>query len=282
MLLSLHLQNSPLLIAVVLAFIGGLLSFASPCCVPLIPGYLGHLASTAVAPGTAPTRRGLFAHGATFVFGFSTVFTVAGIAVGQVLTNVQALQGWVRWIGGAVIILMGLHTTGLIEIPALHRTFTMHPTLPALNGDVSHVGLIASATPMPIVRDDGRIALTARRTADGWLALGRSYFVGIFFAAGWSPCVGPILTGIYGIAGTQPTNAGILFFTYSLGLGVPFLVVAFFFGHIRHGLWRLNRYYNMVSLISGLFLIFIGILLFTDTFSRLARYAPAINLPGFS
>ena len=282
MLLSVHLQNTPLFIAIVLAFIGGLLSFASPCCLPLIPGYLGHLAGTAVAPGAAPTRRDVVAHGITFVFGFSTVFTVAGIAVGQLLTNVQALQGWVRWIGGIVIILMGLHTTGLIQIPVLHRTLKMHPTLPALNGDGGQISLIASATPTPIVRDDGLLALTARRTADGWLALGRSYLVGVFFAAGWSPCVGPILTGIYGIAGAQPANAGVLFVAYSLGLGIPFLLVALLFSRLRSGLWHLNRYYNAVSLVSGLFLIAIGIMLFTDTFSRLARYAPAINLPGIS
>lgn len=282
MLLSLHLQNSPLLIAIVLAFIGGLLSFASPCCLPLIPGYLGHLASTTVTPGIAPTRRAVLGHGIAFVLGFATVFTVAGITVGQLLTSVQAAQGYVRWIGGAVIILMGLHTTGLVEISVLHRTIKMHPSLPVLTRRGQGAGIVANGSTVPIIVDDGVLALAAGRSADVWLALGRSFLVGVFFAAGWSPCVGPILTGIYGVIGTQPANGGILFFAYSLGLGVPFLVVAVFFSRIRRGLWRLNHYYNAVSLISGLFLIFIGILLFTDTFSRLARYAPAINLPGIS
>ena len=282
MLLSVHLQNTPLLIAIVLAFIGGLLSFGSPCCLPLIPGYLGHLAGTTVTPGAAPTRRAVLGHGLSFVLGFSTVFTLAGIAVGQLLTSVQAAQGYVRWIGGAVIILMGLHTTGLVEVPVLHRTIKMHLSLPALSRGGHGAGIVANASSLPLIADDGVLAVAARRTSDAWLALGRSFLVGVFFAAGWSPCVGPILTGIYGVVGTQPANGGILFFAYSLGLGVPFLMVAFFFSRIRRGLWHLNRYFNAVSLVSGLFLIFIGIMLFTDTFSRLARYAPAINLPGIS
>ncbi len=282
MILRLSLQETPLIVGMALAFIGGLLSFGSPCCLPLIPGYLGHLAGTTVTPGAAPTRRAVVGHGLSFVLGFATVFTVAGIAVGQLLTSVQAAQGYVRWIGGAVIILMGLHTTGLVEIPLLHRTIKMHPSLPRLTRGGQEASTAANAPSPPLIADDGVLAVVAHRTSDTWLALGRSYLVGVFFAAGWSPCVGPILTGIYGVVGTQPANGGILFFTYSLGLGAPFLAVAFLFGRIQRGLWHLNRYFNAVSLVSGLFLIGIGILLFTDAFSRLARYAPAINLPGIS
>lgn len=251
MLLGLRIQETPLVVGMALAFLGGLLSFASPCCLPLIPGYLGHLASTTVAPGAAPSRRAVLGHGLSFVLGFATVFTVAGIAIGQLLTSVQSAQGYVRWIGGIVVILMGLHTTGLLPIPALYRTINVFPKLPP-------------------------------GTGGAWRAPGRSFLVGVFFAAGWSPCVGPILTGIYGVVGTQPTNGGILFFVYSLGLGVPFLAMAFCFGRIRGGLRHLNRYYNAVSLVSGLFLIGIGFLLLTDTFAWLARYAPVISLPGVS
>jgi cytochrome c-type biogenesis protein len=282
MILSIRIQETPLILGMALAFIGGLLSFGSPCCLPLIPGYLGHLAGTTVTPGAAPTRRAVLGHGLSFVLGFATVFTVVGIAVGRLLTSVQAAQGYVRWVGGAVIILMGLHTTGLVEIPLLHRTITMHPRLPALTRDGRETGIVANASGVPIIADGRVLTLAARRSADAWVSLGRSFLFGVFFAAGWSPCVGPILTGIYGVVGAQPANGGLLFFAYSLGLGAPFLVVAFLFGRIRSGLWHLNRYYNAVSLVGGLFLIAIGILLFTDTFSRLARYAPAINLPGIS
>ncbi len=281
MILSIRLQETPLLVGIVLAFIGGLLSFASPCCLPLIPGYLGHLAGVAVSPEHVSARRGVLLHAIAFVLGFSTVFTVVGIAVGQVLRNVQVAQGYVRWIGGLVIILMGLHTTGLVEIPFLHRTISMHPLLPRLVPERNRLGIMAGPiSPQQRERSIGAVVFHPLRGLA--LPVLRSYLVGVFFAAGWSPCIGPILTGIYGVVGSQPANGGILFFTYSLGLGVPFLVIGLLFHRLRGGLWRLNRYYNAVSLVSGLFLIMIGIMLFTDTFSRLARFAPVINLPGVS
>ena len=106
--------------------------------------------------------------------------------------------------------------------------------------------------------------------------------IGIFFAAGWSPCVGPILAGIYGVVGSQPANGGILLFVYSLGLGVPFLGVALLFGKASGVLRRVNRWYGIISMVSGLFLIAIGCLLLTDSFTRLAQYAPAIGIPGIT
>lgn len=281
MILSIRLQETPLLVGIVLAFIGGLLSFASPCCLPLIPGYLGHLAGVAVSPERASRRRGVLLHAMAFVLGFSTVFTIIGIAIGQVLRNVQVAQGYVRWIGGLVIILMGLHATGLVEIPFLHRTISMHPLLPRLVPERHRLGIVAGpSSPQQRERSLGTVVFHPLRGVA--LPVLRSSLVGVFFAAGWSPCIDPILTGIYGVVGSQPANGGILFFTYSLGLGVPFLVIGLLFQRLRGGLWHLNRYYNVVSLVSGLFLILIGILLFTDTFSRLARFAPVINLPGVS
>lgn len=123
---------------------------------------------------------------------------------------------------------------------------------------------------------------SCRDTQSSILPFGRSFLVGIFFAAGWSPCVGPILTGIYGVVGSQPANGGVLLFVYSLGLGVPFMLVALLFGQAGGILRRINRHYGLISLVSGIFLIAIGILLLTDTFTRLAQIAPAINLPGVS
>ncbi len=276
--LAVHLTGTPLVFGLPLALLGGLLSFVSPCVLPLVPGYIGYLAGTAVTERTAFPRRALLLNGLAFVLGFSAVFTIVGVAVGQFLTNVQSAQGYVRWIGGVVVILLGFHMLGLIRIPLLHRTMKMQPATGLQRRD-DHFGTVAhpSAGSAPAGQATGPVRASAAP-----LMFGRSLLVGVFFAAGWSPCVGPILTGIYGVVGSQPANGGILLFAYSLGLGIPFLCVALVFGRAAAALRHINRYYGAISLVSGLFLIAIGVLLLTDTMARLARYAPAINLPGVS
>ncbi len=273
---AVQVEGTPLVAGAALAFLGGLLSFVSPCVLPLVPGYIGHLAGTSVAPGQAPTRRALLAHGLAFVLGFSAVFTVAGIGVGLFLTNVQAAQGYVRWVGGVLIIIMGLHTTGLVKIPFLNRTVKMNPASVPHFTKRRGVGIVAN--PPPTMRE----AATGATGALAPLDLARSALVGVFFAAGWSPCVGPILTGIYGVVGSQPANGGLLLFCYSLGLGVPFLLVALAFSRASGALRRLNRYYGAISLVSGCFLILIGILLLTNTLARLSVIAPSITIPGIT
>jgi cytochrome c-type biogenesis protein len=278
-LLNVRIEGAPLVLGLPLALVGGLLSFVSPCVLPLVPGYIGYLAGTAVTERTAAPRRTLLLNGLAFVLGFSAVFTLVGVAVGQLLTNVQSAQGYVRWVGGVVVILLGFHMLGLIRIPLLNRTMKIqHDTVrSSRRGD--RLGIVAHSSP------DGTAmnTTTAKESTVGApLTLGRSFVIGVFFAAGWSPCVGPILTGIYGVVGAQPANGGILLFAYSLGLGIPFLAVALVFGRATVALRRVNRYYGAISLVSGLFLIAIGVLLLTDMMTRLARYAPAINLPGVS
>jgi len=277
MLLNVRIEGTPLVLGLPLAVVGGLLSFVSPCVLPLVPGYIGYLAGTAVTERTAAPRRTLLLNGLAFVLGFSAVFTLVGVAVGQFLTSVQSAQGYVRWVGGVVVILLGFHMLGLIRIPLLNRTMKVPP------GAVSprrrdRLGIVAhppeAGTAMNTTAEESTVGAPLR--------LGRSFLIGVFFAAGWSPCVGPILTGIYGIVGAQPANGGVLLFAYSLGLGIPFLCVALVFGRATGALRRVNRYYGAISLVSGLFLIAIGVLLLTDMMTRLARYAPAINLPGVS
>lgn len=277
LVLAVHVQGTPLIIGIPLAFLGGLLSFVSPCVLPLVPGYIGYLAGASVADAAASRTRTLLLNGVAFVLGFSAVFTVFGVAIGQVLTNVQSAQGYVRWVGGVVIIILGFHTLGLIHLPFLNRTVKMQPGAALLGDNRDRLGIVAHprATPEhgePVPRTVGRNGMVSM--------FGRSFIIGVFFAAGWSPCVGPILTGIYGVVGSQPANGGMLLFVYSLGLGVPFLCVALLFGRTSGMLRRINRWYGVISITSGLFLIAIGCLLLTDTFTRLAQYAPAIGIPG--
>lgn len=274
--LTIRIAGTPLVIGLALAVLGGLLSFASPCVLPLVPGYIGYLAGTAVTDRTSPRRRALLLNGFAFVLGFSAVFTLFGVAVGQFLTNVQSAQGYVRWVGGVVIILLGFQMLGLVHIPFLDRSINMRPPAGLLGARRDRLGIVSH--PPPGVRATDRAA----RQVVAPLMLIRSFLIGVFFAAGWSPCVGPILAGIYGIAGAQPANGGFLLFAYSLGLGIPFLLVALLFGRASDGLRRINRYYGAISIASGLFLIVIGVLLLTDTMSRLARYAPIINIPGIA
>jgi cytochrome c-type biogenesis protein len=279
LVLNVQIEGTPLIFGLPLALLGGLLSFVSPCVLPLVPGYIGYLAGTAVTERTAAPRRTLLLNGLAFVLGFSAVFTLVGVAVGQLLTSVQSAQGYVRWIGGVVVILLGFHMLGIIRIPLLNRTMKVRHGVAPPPRRSDRLGIVAHPPP----DSAGLSAPTGGQSAVGApLTLGRSFLIGVFFAAGWSPCVGPILTGIYGVVGAQPANGGILLFAYSLGLGIPFLAVALLFGRATAALRRVNRYYGAISLVSGLFLITIGVLLLTDMMTRLAGYAPAINLPGVS
>jgi len=279
LVLDVRIQGTPLIFGIPLAFLGGFLSFVSPCVAPLVPGYIGYLAGTSVSAGSAP-RRLLLLNGLAFVLGFSAVFTVVGIAIGQLLTNVQSAQGYVRWGGGVVIIILGFHTLGLVRIPFLDRTVRIQPGTINLGGERDLLGIVARPRTAPERGDADALPVASRRGTA--FTFGRSFLIGTVFAAGWSPCVGPILTGIYGVVGSQPANGGILLFVYSLGLGVPFLWVAMLFGKASSVLRRVNRYHGAISIASGLFLIGIGILLLTDTMARLAQYAPPISLPGVS
>jgi cytochrome c-type biogenesis protein len=237
------------------AFGAGLLSFISPCVLPLVPGYLSYIsglsleemrgtgaagpaAGAGVAVAAAPAvRRQVVLSSLAFILGFSLVFVSLGAAasaIGQFLISQQAIF---NRIAGAIIIIFGLHTMGVLRIEWLYQEKRVH---------------------------------TSRRPA-GFVGAG---LIGIAFAFGWTPCIGPILAGILALAGTQETvGQGVrLLSVYSLGLGVPFLATALMINRFFAAMGRIRRHYHKVELVSGILLVIIGVLIFTNRFTIIAQW----------
>ncbi len=222
------------------AFGAGVLSFLSPCVLPLVPAYIGHLAGASLRPGApAVDRATTVSHALAFVLGFTTVFVLFWTVIR--LVDLYVFPGFVsyfRQVGGVVLIAMGLHVAGVYRIPVLLREKRLY--------------LGRTGTP----------------------SLPLSFAVGVLFAAGWTPCIGPILSGIIGLATFADTMAQgvVLLASYSLGLGVPFLATAFALGTATLFLKRFSRYFGVVEVVSGTFLIGVGVLMATGLFLRLPQY----------
>ena len=229
---------TPLLTALI-AFGAGIASFLSPCVLPLVPAYIGHLAGTSVSEkqDTEATLRTV-AHAAFFVLGFSTVFVLLWASIGLVGWAIQGYTFYLRYIGGAILVVLGLHVAGIFRLHWLHQERRVY-----------------------VDRSRPRNFLT-------------SWLVGVTFAAGWTPCVGPILAGIIGLASTRDTvgQGSLLLALYSAGLGIPFLLTAVGLSRAVPILRWMNRHAHTVEVASGGLLIFIGVLMFTNTFAQLARY----------
>ncbi|MBP7691733.1 MAG: hypothetical protein KA764_07435 [Anaerolineales bacterium] len=225
-----------------LAFVAGIASFVSPCVLSLVPAYIGYLSSRAVtADGqTTESRWGTLAHGLAFVLGFSLVFIGLGLTASAVGALLYDAKGWLIRIGGIVVVIFGLHTMGVIHIPFLEY-------------------------------DTRRQQAPDRRL--GYLS---SALMGVFFSAGWAPCVGPVLGAVLTLAlnADGVARGGWLLTAYSIGLGIPFLLAAAGIGSISEVLRRYGKYLRYVSLATGVLLVFIGVLLFTDSLSFFSRFAP--------
>mgnify|MGYP001347624942 CR=1 FL=1 len=249
------------------AFLAGLLSFLSPCVLPLVPVYIAQMAGTATA-GNGASRRVTFIHAVSFVAGFSLVFIALGASVGLIGYGLKDHQRELAVLAGIFIIVMGMHLTGVLRIPALYRTYAVPVGAGAGGGTVSMGGGSGG----------GR---GGRRWAS--LGYGRSSLVGAGFALGWTPCIGPVLGSILTLAQAEGTvgRAILLLVCYSLGLGVPFLVTGMAIGSVTGYLKRINRYLPAIEVGSGALLIFVGVLLiagrmtmfnsYFDHFGRLSR-----------
>jgi cytochrome c-type biogenesis protein len=228
-----------------LAFLAGLASFLSPCVLALVPAYIGYLSGRSVSPTgvVVENRWATFSHGLAFVLGFSLVFVLLGAAASMIGAVLYDLRTWLARIGGAIVIIFGLHTLGVIHIPFLDYDLRrqMRPT-PGLD-------------------------------------FGSSFLMGIFFSAGWAPCVGPVLGAVLTLAlNTGSLNQGVVLLTaYSAGLAIPFLLAALGIGRIAEWMRLHARAIAWVSRATGVVLVIVGFLLLTGALERLAQFGFFVN-----
>jgi cytochrome c-type biogenesis protein len=221
------------------AFAAGLLSFFSPCVLPLLPAYFSFITGLSLdelTQNSAENRQKVILSTLFYVAGFSFVFILLG-ASASFLGNLARDYAWVlRFFGGTVIIVFGLHLLGVINITALQFEKRLHVTEKPLH------------------------------------LLG-TFFIGMAFAAGWTPCIGPILTSILFLAGSQETvgQGTLLLAVFSAGLALPFIILSFFIHTILGFIRRTRKLIRVLNLVSGILLIVIGLLLISGKFDIIAQ-----------
>jgi len=318
--------------AAVIAFLAGLVSFLSPCVLPLVPAFIGYLSGAAITPeGVVVNRRQTFLHALAFVMGFSLIFVLLGAsasAIGYLLQDSVTLL--VR-VGGVLLVVFGLRVAGvhaavsrwaaaaalaglatyaftlgpvehraiqgvmlaLVTLAGAEVSLPSHVALglgtAALNFLISPsqdlVKLVESALLILVVVVVSRTDLfyAERRIELGESVRHRGYWtsglMGLVFGAGWTPCVGPNLGIIFTLAGASQTVAlgAALLAVYSIGLGVPFLLVGLAFGAATAYLRRMTRYLPVIALVNAALLVFMGILLLSDRLAFLATYGTFVD-----
>ena len=238
-------------VGLLVAFAAGLLSCASPCVLPLVPAYLGYLtgaaspavsaagpgaaAAAAVSPRAEPSP---FFHALSFVSGFSLVFVILGTSIGVIGFLLRDEQDILAKAAGVLLIILGLHLSGVITIPFL--------------------------------KEERRWQYTPTRR----LGYARSFFVGSAFSVGWTPCVGPTLGAILALAATSSTvwQGGLLLIIYSFGLAIPFLAMGLAFNATRGVYERVRPFMGVVNVVSGVLIIVVGILIFTGSLISLNQF----------
>ncbi len=225
-------------ISVGLAFLAGLASFLSPCVFSLVPAYVGYLGGLAAGGENGKSNRWVtFSHGLAFVLGFSVVFVLFGVIAAFAGALLFDLRFWLAKIGGIVVVIFGLHMIGVFHIPFLAY--------------------------------DTRVQ-QAPDPKWGYLS---SVLMGVFFSAGWSPCVGPVLGAILTLAingGSVPLGATLLT-AYSTGLAIPFLIAALGIGWVTTVLKKYGKTMRYVEIAMGVILVIIGVMLFTGVFELIAQ-----------
>jgi cytochrome c-type biogenesis protein len=233
-------------LGVAVAFSAGLFSFLSPCVLPLFPSYLSFVTGMSVsdlsADLTSAARRRVLLHSIAFVVGFSVIFVSLGASFSAASAFLLDYRDWIRRIGGVLIVVFGLYIAGLLRIGIFGRTQQFH----------------------------------LREKPAGYAG---SFIVGVTFAIGWTPCVGPILGAILSLAGTAETvQRGVgLLVAYSAGLGVPFLLSAVALGGFLKFFKRYRPFIPIVERFAGVLLVAVGVLVFTNYYLVLNSWANAFT-----
>ncbi len=227
-------------VGVIAAFFGGFISFVSPCVLPLVPAYITFVSGLSIeelkgSKDSKKTKKVLLLS-LSFVLGFSVVFILLGAALAGLFSAFFKQPLFYR-IAGAVLIFFGLHLAGVIPVRFLQyeKRLNINPK------EVGYVG---------------------------------AFLIGLSFAVGWSPCIGPILAGILAIAGVQggAVEGMILLSAYSLGLGIPFILTAFAANKFVTFSSVMRKHYKLIEIISGAFLVGIGIMIFFNLFYKMTLY----------
>lgn len=227
-------------ITIYIAFIAGLASFLSPCVLPLIPGFLAYLSGTTVSD-SRNARLKVFLNSVAFVLGLGLVFATLGVLLNTILLNVSyTVQTWLGRIGGTLIILFGLYLLGLIKIPWLEQ--------------------------------EHKLKVSSKLTRSISNTYVTSFVFGAAFGVGWTPCVGAVLGSVLALTVTMPGKAFLLLLSYSLGLGLPFLVVGLFTAKATEIIKRYSAALKYFNIVVGILLILLGILVFTNTLNLVANF----------
>jgi cytochrome c-type biogenesis protein len=264
-------------LTILVALAAGVISFLSPCVLPLVPAYLGQLSAIAVASGSSmdaarPDRWLAIRHAFAFVAGFTAVFTLLGVTATYLAQGLVDILPTLRVVGGAILIVLGLSLAGILRIPALDRTW--RPLDAGAAGSLATTtGSIALSSGSPGARPTFSDRLGGRLVGSngGWVA---SLGLGAIFAIGWTPCIGIILGGILTMAATSGTVAQgtLLLVGYCLGLGLPFIAIALAYDRAPGLLRPLLRHGRTVSLVGGLLVSAIGVAMVLDLLRLLPRY----------
>ena len=234
-------------VSVFAAFAAGLISFLSPCVLPLVPGYISIISGVSLDQLKAQEKhsalnRTVVLNSIMFIIGFSITFITEGATATWLGQTVLSNMTWLYKIAGVIIIIFGLHLIGIFKIPFLYQDKRLHN-------------------------------VQKPRGAFGALVLG------LAFAFGWSPCIGPILAGILTMASTkQGVAQGVLLLAiYSLGLGIPFLMTSLGLNRFLSFYGRFKRHFHAVEVASGALVITVGLLIVTNNISRMAAWFTFLN-----